>query len=637
MKLALIACVTLAFPFAGAAQQPADTVTLKPVVVTATRLPTRADEVPVAVTVLSGADLRAGGIRTVADALRLVPAAHVVTTDAYGSQTSLFLRGGESDYVKVLIDGVPQNSPGGAFDFSNLTTDNVERIEVVRGPVSVLYGSDAVTGVVQIFTRDGAGALHGSVGAAGGTYGTGAVDASLAAGNARAGFSLGASRFSSSGVYALDNQYRNAVLSARAHFQPDARSTAALAFHYGDARYHFPTDGAGNVVSNNQHQLDRGPSAALDLSRAFSDRVDAHLTADWHRDNYQYAIAPNGPGDTTTFPYSSSDWVTRDGVDGRANVRVGGGEVVTLGAAFEREAMEGTTLGTARARNDGAAYAQVLTGLDRSLGFTLGGRLEDNQRFGTYGTYRAGASYRLSPVVRAIASVGTGFKEPSFYQNFATGFVRGNPNLRPEHSFSWETGVEYTAPGSRLGLRATYFDQRFRDLIDYNGADTVTNYFNVPGADARGVEVTGAAALGARARVSFGYTYLHTRVTEGGTDSSATGLFLTGRPLIRRPRHSATLGLGYRLAGRGSLDLSALYTGDGEDLDYGTFTRATLPSYLRVDLAVDYELVAGRGGAPGVAVSGRVENLFNRAYQEIRNFPARGRTLLFGAQVRFGS
>src|SRR5207247_631546 len=139
-------------PAALPAQEPTDTVTLRPVVVTATRVPTPADAVTAAVTVISGADLRAQGIRTVLDALRGVPAAAVVQTGSFGGVTSLFLRGGQSKYVKVLVDGVPVNEPGGAFDFAHLTTDNVERIEVLRGPASVLYGSDAVTGVVQIFT-----------------------------------------------------------------------------------------------------------------------------------------------------------------------------------------------------------------------------------------------------------------------------------------------------------------------------------------------------------------------------------------------------------------------------------------------------------------------------------------------------
>jgi vitamin B12 transporter len=593
--------------------------------------------VPAAGTVISGAELQAQGIRTVADALRSVPAASVVTTDAYGSVTSLFLRGGESDYVKVLVDGVPQNAPGGFYDFANLTTDNVERIEVVRGPVSVLYGSDAVTGVVQIFTRDGRGAAHGGVAVAGGTYGSSALDATLAGGDERAGYALGVSRFSSDGVYSLNNRYRNEALSGRVRFRPGERTDAALSVRYGDALYHFPTDYKGDPVSNNQHQLDRGPSVGLDLAHVFSARVEGRLIADWHRDNYQYAIDKNGPADTTTFPYSSSDWVTRMGFDTRLNVRLAGSEVVTVGGAFEREAMHGTTLDTSRSRNDRAIYLQLVTGPARRVGLAAGARLEDNQRFGTYATYRAGMSVRIAAGTRAIASVGTGFKEPSFYQNFATGFVHGNPDLRPEHSFSWETGLEQRVSGGGATLRVTYFDQRFRDLIDYNGADTLTNYFNVPGADARGIEVTGDALVGTSVQVLAGYTLLHTEVTEAGSATGPTALFLAGQALIRRPKHSATLGLSYRLRERGSLVLTTLYTGERVDIDYRTFKRDTLRAFARVDVAAKLDLLSPQGGAPGLALSARIENLFDRAYEEVKNFPARRRTLLFGGQVRFGT
>src|SRR5260370_13760643 len=233
------------FPMVLAGQQRTDPVTLAPVVVTATRLPTRADALPTSVTVISGAQLRADGIRTVAEALRIVPGAAVVTTGPWGGQASLFLRGGESDYVKVLIDGVPQNAPGGSYDFANLTTDNVERIEVVRGPTSVLYGSDAVTGVVQLFTRDGHGAAHGSVAVSGGTFGSGLVATSVAAGDAHAGYAFSATRFASDGVYDVNNSYRNQVVSGRVRFRPDTPTDAALSVRYGDPLYHFPTDYPG--------------------------------------------------------------------------------------------------------------------------------------------------------------------------------------------------------------------------------------------------------------------------------------------------------------------------------------------------------------------------------------------------------
>ena len=629
MRLALRALLLVAWPVSLAGQTPTDTVELNPVVVTATRIPTPARDLPVAVTVISGVQLRERGIRTVADAVRTVPGADVVTTNAYGSQTSLFLRGGESDYVKVLIDGVPQNAPGGAYDFANLTTDNVERIEVVRGPASVLYGSDAVTGVVQIFTRDGRGPVRGTVAWSGGTYGSSALDATLAAGGARAGYSVGVSRFASDGLYPFNNQYRNEVVSGRVRLRPDERTDAALSLRYGDALYHFPTDGSGDTVSHNQHQLDRGPSVGLDLGHLFSSRTEGRLTAGWHRDNLQYAIAKNGPADSTTFPYSSSDWITRTGVDARLNLRPFASATVTVGGAFEREAMSGTTLDSARSRNDGAAYLQVVTAPERALSLAVGARLEDNQRFGTYVTHRTGVAVRIVQGMRAIASLGTGFKEPSFYETFATGFVRGNPDLAPEHSLNWEAGLEYTARGRTLTMRATYFHQRFRDLIQYSGAplgrDSV-NYSNVADAAAQGVELGIQGALHGGLSLDAGYTYLDSRD------------FATSLRLQRRPAHSASLALGYGLGARGTTSLVAVFTGDRDDYDYATFPapRVTLPPHTRVDMSGTYELIRSHGTLPAVGLIARLENLLGARYEDVKNFPARGRTLLVGGRLDWG-
>src|SRR5438552_11185099 len=142
--------------------QATDTAKLRTVVVSASKVPRPAATLSQAVTVLSGDDLRARGVTRLSDALREVPGASLVQSGSYGAVTSLFLRGGESRYTKVLIDGVPVNAPGGFFDFSHLTTDNIDRIEIVRGPASVLYGADAVTGIVQIFAqRARVGLTHG--------------------------------------------------------------------------------------------------------------------------------------------------------------------------------------------------------------------------------------------------------------------------------------------------------------------------------------------------------------------------------------------------------------------------------------------------------------------------------------------
>ncbi len=639
MSRALRALALLILPVALAGQEPSDTVVLNPVVVTATRIPTPADGVPVAVTVIRGTELRERGILTVAEALRSVPAASVVTTNSYGSQTSLFLRGGQSNYVKVLIDGVPQNLPGGAYDFANLTTDNIERIEVVRGPASVLYGSDAVAGVVQIFTRDGGGPTHASVAARGGTYGSGALDATLSGGDGRASYALTVSRFSSDGLDSINNQFRNEVFSARARLQPDRSTDAALTVRYGDALYHFPRDYRGVIVSNNQHQLERGPSLGLDLGRVFSDRVDGRLTAVWHRANYLYAIGKNGPADTTTFPYASSDWITRLGLDARGDVRLLARDALTFGTALEREAMAGTTLDGSRSRTNGAIYLQAVSSPARPVNLTIGSRLEDNERFGTYVTYRAGVSARLAEGVRAVASVGTGFKEPSFFENYATGFVRGNPDLRPEHSRSWEAGLEYRTPG-RVVLRGTYFGQRFVDMIDYNATPAAgePNYSNVARASADGVELGAQLMPEPWFTVSASYTYLSATVTRSGFDSSSGALLAAGQPLVRRPKHSAWLDFTYAAVHRGTVSLAVAYVGERQDRDFSSPSspRVPLPSYVRVDCTAELDVVVSRGSTPGFAISGRVENLLDHPYEEVKNFPARRRAIFVGGELRFG-
>jgi vitamin B12 transporter len=214
--LVLLALAPLSpHPAALNAQETRDTASLPEIVVTATRYPVAPDSVAATVTVLRGDDLRAQGIHFVGDALRQVPGAHLVQGGPYGAAASLFVRGGESDYVKVLVDGVAVNQPGGFYDFASLTTDNVERIEVLRGPGSVLYGSDAIAGVIQIVTRQGDDGLRlGATGEAG-SFGSARWEASVLGGADALGWSASVSRITSEGTYEFNNDYRNTVASGR--------------------------------------------------------------------------------------------------------------------------------------------------------------------------------------------------------------------------------------------------------------------------------------------------------------------------------------------------------------------------------------------------------------------------------------
>jgi vitamin B12 transporter len=605
-----------------------DTVALPPIVVTAARVPIAASAAPASITVIAGDALRAQGITTVADALRLVPGVTIVATGSFGGQTSLFLRGGESDYVKVLVDGVPQNQPGGFFDFANLGTENVDRIEVVRGPVSVLYGSDAVTGVVQVFTRSGAGPATGRLEFGVGRYGAAWGEGSVSGGSALLQYSVAVARHTATGIYSFNNEYRRDMAGVRLQLHPDARTNAQLSARYVDGVFHFPTDFVGVPSDSDQHTSDRGPALALDLIRSLSTRVDAHLSAAYHRQESRYDDGQDSPGDTSLFCCAHSRDVLRRLVLGaRADVRLPGRAVLTTGVELERQRQGGTTLDTVR--HNRALYAQALVGAGGALSLTLGGRVDENQQFGRHVTGQVGAVWRLLGSTRLRVLAGSGFKEPSLFESFASGFARGNSRLRPERSTSWQVGAERALVQGRVVLSATYFNQRFRDLIQYSpvpvGPDRVS-YVNVGDATANGVELSTNATLASGVTLEANYTALRSRD------------LATGNRLQRRPSHTGGVRLGVGSGARGRFTLAARLTGDRDDQDFATFpaTPVRLPAHVVVDASVAYRVISAQAGRPGLLLNGRITNLLDARYQEVTNFRTPRRALFLGASLAIG-
>lgn len=632
----------------AAAQEPRDTFDLAEIVVTVTRLPIPRAAAAAHVTVITGEELRAAGVDHVLEALRALPGAAVVQSGSFGGVTSLFLRGGESDYVQVLVDGVPVNEPGGAFNFATLTADNVERIEVVRGPASALYGSDAMTGVVQIFTRRGQGAPRVSFGFKAGTFGTVGWNADLSGGEA-AEYAFSLSRFSSDGILEFNNDYQNTVLSGRVGLEPDPQTEAALTLRYSDHEFHVPTDGAGNLVDENAFEFGNGLTLGLELARRFSDRLKGHLLLTTYESNGGFDDRPDGPSDTLEFfAFRSLDDVRRRTADARVDVRHAENAILTAGVELEEQTQRsfnefesefGPGSGSFQVeRWNRAYYGQIFADLASRLALTGGVRLEDNDAFGTFATYRIGAAYHTPAGTRVRASVGTALKEPTFSENFATGFVLGNPDLEPERARSWEIGLEQELAARRWTLSATFFEQRFRDLIQFTAVPPDSggpNFFNVAAAEARGIEIALRLHAISRLTLAVDYTYLDTEVTDPGFQSAAD--FLEGERLLRRPTYSGRIHAGYRLSDRGSVALKVHHVGERDDLDFSgfPFQRVVLPAYTRVDLAAQYELYAARGQLPGLTLTLRLDNALDRSYEEVKNFPARGRTLLLGGRVGF--
>ena len=644
MKNALVGLLLVFATTAAVAQETPDTFRLREVVVTATRLPLAIGNVPAAVSVIREDEFNNLGLRTVADVLRTVSGASLVQGGSYGALSSLFLRGGESDYVQVLLDGVQINSPGELFDFSALSLENVERIEVVRGPASVLYGSDAVAGVIQLFSKPGSPATRASVTAlagrgsrvgasANGSFGSFDGRADVRGGTDELGYSIGVSHFDTEGALAYNNDHRLSSGSARVSTQL-GRTDAAVSARVTRNRFHYPTDGSGNLVDANQHHEADALAIGLDAGHRFATRSELRGQLSWSRNQDHINDAPDSPADTMGFySFFSDEDFRRTSLDVRLNQTVGRGSVFTLGGEIEAQSREGSSLSgssfgdfestASNDRDNQAGYVQVVSNLGAA---TLhgGARIDHNDPFGDFFTYRAGASVQASRIVRLRGSVGTGFKEPRFFEQFSEGAgARGNPALEPEQSRSAELGADLEIGAFSLG--ATAFAQSFRNLIQYTftpvTADSV-NYTNVGKVSADGWELETrfrTAALLLRAQI----TLLSTRVEDAGAGNDP--LYTQGERLVRRPGQTASLAANY--GSDFTAGVVVTYVGKRTDLYYDeNFVpqRVTLEPYTKLDVNGRSPLWRGLRGVL------RIENLFDQSYEEIRNFPARGRVVFVG-------
>ena len=640
-------CTLLAVPAVGQNKPIIARDTLSAIVVTATRVHMATVAPTSTTTVLSGDALRAQGITRVADALRLVPGAVLMGSGPLGSQTSLFLRGGNSNYVRVMVDGVAINDAGGAFDFSSLTVSNVDRIEVVRGPASVLYGADAVTGVVQIFTRDGRGpaSVHALVG--GGSYGTVRSELGTQGGDAGVGYSLFGSHQSTNGILAFNNKFTDDVLSGALRFNPDARTNLHLSARWSSAVYHYPTKSDGTVSDHNAEQTDHRLVLSADGSRRLSERVAVQLSLTSNEFLPRSNDGPDNPGDTVGFyGYFARATRTHRTADARMNLQYDAHGVLTVGTELVADHETSTSLslsqygpsaGTFEAsRHNSAVYAQLLGDATSRWSYQIGGRVEQNSAFGSFKTLRAGVAYVVSSQLRIRASAGNAFNAPSFFENFATGYTVGNPGLQPEQSRSAELGIESYLAGGDLVLKATGYVQQFHHVIQYTDTPVTPgapNYYNVAAANANGVELEAMYRGFDRTTLSVNYGYSDTKVTAAGFDKGSGASYVVGQKLIRRPPNTLSVAAARSFARGGALQVVAARIGERDDRDFAVYPAApiTLPAFTKVDISAVVPLRST--GRSQVALIGRVDNLLDAKYQEIARFGAPGRQTFLGIRI----
>ena len=580
----------------------------------ATRVPTPAAEVGSSLTIIDRQQIEARQSTNVADLLRDVPALDVVQQGTPGGLASVFMRGAESRHTKVLIDGIPLNDPSNAsrlYDFSYLSTDNVERIEVLRGPQSTLYGSDAVGGVISIVTKRGEGPPTARLDLMGGSFGTSREALSVSGGGTRGHFSLGASYLQSDGFSAADRRNGNteadltraANFSGRMGLTPSQDWDVDYTFRYTDLD--AAIDGYDFVLGRPVDQLNR-----QNRSKVFLNRVQTRamtLEGFWEH-IVGFSLADYDRRDTLPGPYDVPAFLgqTRK-VDYQGNLAVAEWNTLSVGADY---LAEDSQTSISPAQNDKGVWVQDQVRLGDQWFTTVGFRWDEYSRAGPADTYRITTLYRLPATKTTFhASLGTAFRAPALAE------LDYGPNLRPERSKGWDAGIGQPLGDGRLVLDCTYFRNDFTDLIQFDF--TTFTLENIGRAFSSGVEFTADWQIHDCTALFGSYVYTF-------TEDLTTGL-----PLLRRAPHKGRFGIRRRmLEGRGQVLLDCLYVGPREDV--GQYPdRTTLSEYWLVNLAGTYDVTQR------LQVLARLDNLLDEKYQEVYGYGAAGLSFFGGGNVRW--
>ena len=611
---------------AAAAEEPVER--LPEVVVTATRLPTPLEQVASSVTVITAEDIARNQFRTLSEALTAVPGLNVVQSGPTGTASSVFIRGTESNHTLVLIDGIEINDPStpdGAFDFAHLLLGGVERIEVLRGSQSTLYGSDAIGGVINIITKRGEGPLAFAASLEGGSHRTFNQSASISGSQGRFDYRFNVDRFDTGGTSITpernrpagagdeDDGFQNANLSGRFGLKLADNLRLNFVGRYVNDELELDTSPEDpNAVQDTRQLFARAEAQFSLFDGAFDNRLGVAYT-DHDREN-------KDPADALSASFSFARFEGKKlKFDWQGNLYLVENHIITLGLETEEEKADSSSTFSSgfssRTSNDtrtNAAYAQLQSSFADRFFTTLGVRVDDHEEFDTAVTWRLAPTYiHRETGTKLKGSYGTGFKAPGLDQLFGASFLdpfgqifQGNPDLKPERSRAFDLGFEQALLAGRAAFGATYFDIEIEDLIDFNS--TFTSLENVGQADIHGVE----AFLSFRPIPKLGLRadYTYTRAEDTTTEAD----------LLRRPKHKASVRANYQVLDNARLAASVVYTGRRKDIDSNTFARISTPSYTVINLAGSYRI------SETWRIFGRVNNLLDKDYEPADGFQGAG-------------
>jgi outer membrane cobalamin receptor len=614
------------------------------VVVTATRSLAPAAAAGADVSTLSGAQLETMRPVALAEVLRFLPGAVIDTAGQRGAIASLFVRGGDSRYNKVIVDGVPVDEPGGTFDFGVVPMDQTERLEFVRGAQSTLYGSDAMSSVVQMWSSQGrTRAPELKFGADGGNYDTAHGYLSLGGAYGRFDYHFFGDQFNTEGQ-GVNDDYSNSSqggnfgvsLNERVALRVRARHSNSYTGVQGEWKF----NGVGlEPPDDNQSQRQNNLLASADLTVSGPSGWQHRLTGfEYH---HQRANV-NGANADRIFdsPFDSVADMNRAGFDYQGNYLERSWAQATVGYEFEDEnGFTGDLLSpplTHGLRLNHAVYGQEQVTLGR-LSVVAGARFVHNATFGNKGVPRVALGFQalkggeMFSGTRFRFSYATGIKEARLEEAFADGpFIVPNPDLKAEENRAFEAGFQQEFFGGKYALTGTYFNNLFRNQIDFAILDFTSfigQYVNVNKSIAHGAEVELKGRLTPRLSLDAGYNYTSTQILD--QPFAFDTLHAVGSPLLRRPKHSGSLLLHYA-GNRWGANLGGSVVGRRPDSDFLGFNIDHAAGYARVDMGGWYAFTSR------VTAYLNLENAFDHYYEEVVGYPALGANVRMGMRFRIG-
>jgi vitamin B12 transporter len=615
---------------------------LEPVVVTATKTETPAGQLGASVTIVTEDDFKTYHYPTVDEALRQVPGLEIRRSGSFGKTTGITIRGANTKQVQVLVDGVRVKSPTlGEVDLSDISPDMIERIEIVRGPQSTLYGADAIGGVINIITKKGKGPFSGYVSQEAGNYDTYATRSGFSGVWGLFDYALGASHMESNGHFKNDDSEQNA-LNLRLGVSLPYRSSIGFTLRYNRTETGLPVKFVSTnfgplpidpVIDNNNRNISETYVMTLDGKTRPVTWWETELRLGKYNNTNPFIDLPDR-ADECPFPpceFPSRTKVERKEAEWLNRFFVGSWSTSTFGVELRGE--EGrlrpgapgspTTPFDAHSHTTSGFFEEQLRFWER-LFLTAGLRVEDNSIFGRNTTERGSLAYLVKESgTRIRGGAGSGFRAPTFNEQFFPGF--SDPTLKPEVSFSYDGGVDQSLWDNRVRLGLTYFKNDFENLI---GLVTIATPPFVKGvnsgrARAQGIEFTSEVDVLDNLVASLNYTYTHSLVLK------------TRHPIPREPEHRWNIGLTWEPVKRLSLFTQvhvATQQWEASDAIGGGLYNS---GHTRVDVGGTYRLVNHYGYLQSLDLTARVQNLLNEGYAEVRGFPALGINALVGLKASF--